>query len=696
MVCLMRLKDQLPACHTASARERSMKRWMNRFVTIAEQVRLEPQSPQVSRMRWWACAMLAMALAFVSGPARQLAAADLTDLAAEARAEKGEFRTVDAGVLKRAAAGLRVALAPLGRLLDRSASGLGWRRYLDWPTLSQVSSDEFADADAGVDASLLDRLQMRFETGANGIAMPQFARVRRALDRYRRAADAATAADAAERHAEILERLAVALEEAEADGTSDALEPVGLVLHELEATGQSLELVERVRAVTGRPNLLIDVEESLLAAGVDREVDQVEPVDEVIVGTRVRGTGHTIGQVRLDLVPSTAEAAFELVFGAVNHSQTRGGRGPVMVFSNGETQLDARKRLLVDDEGITVGPTQVSATARSTPTGIAVSKRFGERLIRKIASRKSAEIRPQADREASAKAEAKLRRQFEQQTAGPIKQARADYQQRFREPLLERDWYPDLLTMSTSDSRLSVAARKAISDKISAASPAPAPAAEAVLSARVHDTLVNNVAEITLSGRTLTQEDVEKLATSRDVALPEAFGSDPDQQPWSITFARRRPVELDVADDWLQLTIRGDGFTSGDRSFPGMDIWVAYRVWQVEGDSSRLALIREGDVNIFPPGFESGVDRLTVQETSLKGILTKRFNRIFKETVEIEPLELPGQLEAAGPLPIEQLLVLKDGWISAGWRAKDAERPAEADVAAGGVAAAEVELVAAE
>ena len=151
-----------------------------------------------------------------------------------------------------------------------------------------------------------------------------------------------------------------------------------------------------------------------------------------------------------------------------------------------------------------------------------------------------------------------------------------------------------------------------------------------------------------------------------------------------------------MADDWLQLTIRGDGFTSGDRSFPGMDIWVAYRVGQVEGDSSRLALIREGDVNIFPPGFESGVDRLTVQETSLKGILTKRFNRIFKETVEIEPLELPGQLEAAGPLPIEQLLVRKDGWISAGWRAKDAERPAEADVAAGGVAAAEVELVAAE
>lgn len=658
-----------------------MKRWMNPPVAIAKRACRGIMGSRLPRMRSLAMAVVLTTTTVGVGGGTAAAATELGDLAAEARAEKGDFRRVDAGVLARAAAGLRAALEPLGRLLDRSQSGPGWRRYLDWNTLETVSTDDYAKAEADMDAGLLDRLQARFETGANGLGMPQFARVRRALDRYRRAADAATAADAAQRHAVILERLAVALEQADTDGTSESLEPVGLVLHELESTGQSLKLVERVRQATGRPNLLIEVEESLLAAAVDREIDEVGPVDEVIVGTRIRGTGRTVGQVRLDLVPSTAEAAFELVFGAVNHSKTHGGRGPVTVFSDGETRLDARKRLMVDDESITVGPTEASAEAHSTPTGIAVSKRFGKRLIRKIASRKSAELQPQAEREASAKARAKLRRQFEEQTAGPIAEARRDYQQKFREPLLERDWYPDLLALSTSDTRLSVIARKAISDQISAAAPPPAPAANTVISARVHDTVVNNVAEITLSGRTLTQEDVEKLAESREVAMPEAFGSDADQKPWSITFARRRPVELDVDDDWLQLTIRGDAFTSGDRSFEAMDIWVAYRVGQVDGDPSRLALIREGEVQIFPPGFESGVDRLTVQETSLKGILTKRFNRIFKEVVEIEPLDLPGQLEAAGPLPIEQLLVRKDGWISAGWRAKDAVAEEEAEVA---------------
>jgi hypothetical protein len=603
-------------------------------------------------------------------------AGEFGELAAEARAAEGTFQAVDVKVLQAAASELRTSLVPLKKLLDRSKSGPGWRQYLDWSTLNRVASHEAASGDEGKDAPLLDRLTRRFETGANGLEMPQFARVRRALLRYFRAADAATAADAAERHTVILERLAVALAAGDADGTSDSLEPIGAVLDELEATGQSLSLVKRVREAIGRPNLFVDVEESLLATAVNRKVDTVGPVDEVIVGTRVRGTGRTVGNVHLDLVPSKTNAAVELVFGAVNHSQTRGGKGPVTVFSSGETRLDARKRLLVDSQDVTVGPLDVSATTRSRTTGISVSKKFGKRLITKIASRKAAQLRPRADAEGSMKAREKLRRQFDSETAEPIAEARKDYQNRFRRPLLERDWFPDLLNMATTDSRLLIVARKALSEQIAAATPPPPTVAQAVLSARVHDTVINNVAEITLAGRTVTQEDIEELAKSQNVVMPEEFGSDPDQKPWSITFASRRPVEVDVDDDRLQVTIRGDAFTSGESEFSGMDITAAYRVERVDGEPQRFCLVREGDILIYPPGFEPGGSKsLTTQQTSLRRILTRRFERIFKETIEIEPLKLPGKLEAAGPLPLHEFLVRKDGWISLGWRAKDSDTP---------------------
>jgi hypothetical protein len=78
-------------------------------------------------------------------------------------------------------------------------------------------------------------------------------------------------------------------------------------------------------------------------------------------------------------------------------------------------------------------------------------------------------------------------------------------------------------------------------------------------------------------------------------------------------------------------------------------------------------------VQIYPPDFVPGGGRkMSVQQTSLRGILQKRFNKVFDEVITVEPLELPGELKPIGPLPMEQLVARKDGWIVAGWRQPDA------------------------
>jgi hypothetical protein len=234
---------------------------------------------------------------------------------------------------------------------------------------------------------------------------------------------------------------------------------------------------------------------------------------------------------------------------------------------------------------------------------------------------------------------------------------------------MERGWYPELLQMSTSDTRLSVLARKALPDQIGAFTAPPAVDPDAVLAARVHESLVNNAAEITLGGRTITQQFVEEQIRKNNGRLPEALGNDPDQKPWSITFAKRKPVELDAGDDRVKVTVRGSRFTSGEREFPAMDISAAYRI---EPGPGGVRLVRDGDVQIYPPGFvPGGGEKLTVQETSLRRILQKRFNKVFDEVVDVEPLKLPGELERAGPLPMEQLVARKDGWVAVGWRKKD-------------------------
>jgi hypothetical protein len=613
--------------------------------------------------RWAAAGWgVTVALGLVAGPA---SAADLAAIVTNPVGAGEAFRPVSDSDLAAAAGKLRTALGPLDSLLARSKSGADWRTYLDWPALVQQAA-----AGSKADPATLLRLYKKLDAEENGLEMPQFAAVRRAVGGYLDAVDAATNPAAETVLARRLEKLTSTLAQGAADGTTEALEPLGPLLARLEGSRQAPATVARVREAVSHPNLFLDVSESLLGSAVNRVVDEHAPVDDVVLGTRVRGSGHTTGFVLLDFVPSTRSALVDLILDASNDSMTRSSKGPVTVHTRGMTTVDARKRIIIDDQRVSSLPVSASAHVQTETAGIGVKSRFGKNLIRRMASKKIAEVRPRAEAISKRRAEDRVRQQFDQQTAGALARAGSDYQTKFRQPLLQRGWYPELLQLSTTDATLSVVARKALADQIAAFTPPPGVDPDAVLAARVHETMINNAAEITLGGRTITQQFVEDQVRKNNGTLPASLENDPDQPPWSITFAKKLPVQLDASDARVKVTVRGTRFTSGDREFPAMDIWAAYRI---EPDAGSIRLVRDGDVQIYPPGFvPGGGEKLSVAETSLRRILQKRFNKVFKEVVDVEPLDLPGELKHAGPLPMEQLVARKDGWVAVGWRKKDA------------------------
>lgn len=591
-------------------------------------------------------------------------AADLADVAAEPLGEIPAFEKPSAEALTEAAAALRRALGPLDRLLSRSKSGADWRAYLDW----SAAETQAADGEA-LDVETLLRLYRRFDAEENGLEMYQFVAVRRALAAAIEVVVAATNDRAAETYQKRIDKLAGLVTAAAREGTTESLDGVGPLLARLSESRQAAGVVARIRGLVDRPNLHLHVDEKLLGTAVNRVVDRVAPVNEIVLGTPVRGMGRTSGTVLLDFLPSADRAVTQLTFTATNRATTRSSKGPVTVCSEGLTDLFARRRIFIDDERVWTEPITASASTSTRTTGIGIRSRFGQKMIRRIASKKVAEIRPRAEAVSERKAREKVRQEFEQETSAAIAEASRDYQEKFRKPLRERGWYPELLRMSTTSDRLAVVARKALADQIAAFTDPPKAEADAVLGVRLHETVVNNAAAITLAGRTITQEFVEEQLKERDGTLPESLASDPDQPPWSITFAKRKPIELDADDGRVKLTIRGSRYTSGERSFPAMDIWVTYRI---ESAGGVTRLFRDGDVQIYPPGFEpGGEEKLSVSETSLRRILQKRFGRVFKEVVDIEPLELPGELAAAGPLPLHRLEARRDGWLAAGWREKD-------------------------
>jgi len=593
----------------------------------------------------------------------QLPADRLDRLSASAEQAVATFIPPGSGALDADAVNLRNALRPLATLLDRSKSGADWRKYLEWPELEAQAA-----AGAAADPRVLRRLQEKLEATETGLDMPDFVRVRRAVTRYAEKADAARGAGG-QRYGQRLKSLAAALRSAAETGSAESLAPVPVLLERLEEAGQAPGLVREIRAASARPNMLVEIHENLFARSVNRPVNQTQPVDEVILGTRIRGTGHTTGQVRLDFVPSSDRAVFDLVLAARNISSTRGSQGPVTVRSSGVTDLGARRRIYLTPDVVSSSPVSASASTNSTVEGIGVNTRFGQRIIRRIASRKIAETKPQAQAIAQGRARDRVEREFTTQTDPAVAQIREQFQTRLEAPLRARGLYPEMLHLNTTDTRLVVTARKALPVQLAAASLPPPTAADHLITLRVHESVVNNVLEEKFGGRIFRQADADRMASQMQATMPTALESDADQPPWAVTFAKHRPITVSVADSRAKVMVRGDKFVSGEREFPGMDIWATYAIGR---GPQGFMLLREGDVQIYPPGFQpGGGQRLTPAETSVRRILQRRFDKVFPADVEIPDLPLEGELASAGPLPLADLVARRDGWIAAGWRAKD-------------------------
>ena len=610
----------------------------------------------VARMGGWLVAGAA-----VTAVADDAASRRFEEIAGDAARAGGSFRPVGEASLDAAASNLRSALVPLDALLGRSKSGADWRKYLDWPALEgQASSGQAADP------RVLRDLEKKLGSPEMGLDMPQFVRVRKAVTKYAELADAARG-DGAKQFSDRLDKLSSALLTASASGQAEALASVAPILERLVESGQAPGIVAAIRGANSRPNIHLEVAEDLLAPAVNRPVDQVQPVDDVVLGTRIRGTGHTTGTVRLDFVPSGEKAVFDIILGATNISHTRGTQGPVTVNSRGVTAIDARRRIFLDEFNVAAAPVEASADTNSTVTGLGINARIGKRLIRRIATKKIAESKAQAESIAEGKARDRIRHQFGEQTEPAVAQMRDQFQQKVRGPLQARGLYPESFHMHTTDRHLRIVARKSLAGQLAAFSSPPAASADNIITAQIHESAVNNILEEKLGGKVVTQDDVTRIAKEQNLKMPDSLGSDPDaeQKTWAITFAKYRPVTVATSESRVKVTVRGDKFVSGERSFPGMDIAAVYAVGQ--GPKGPV-LVREGNVQISPPGFKSGDRKLTMAETSLRRILQKRFDKVFKDAIEIEPLPLQGELASIGPLPMNQLESRKDGWLVAGWR----------------------------
>ena len=130
--------------------------------------------------------------------------------------------------------------------------------------------------------------------------------------------------------------------------------------HRTRATNEAM-----VRLIEGgQLHLTADVLDQLVRKSIDQHV----PVKDVLLGIPLTGRARLTGNTRLELVENSARGVFDVLLTGKAVSSTIGDAGQAKIHSGTVTQFAARKRVILDERGLTALPAACRATATSTLT----------------------------------------------------------------------------------------------------------------------------------------------------------------------------------------------------------------------------------------------------------------------------------------------------------------------------------------
>jgi hypothetical protein len=166
----------------------------------------------------------------------------------------------------------------------------------------------------------------------------------------------------------------------------------------------------------------VRLDSALLVPTIERPIEEVQAVDEVILGIRMIGNGFVTGQPKVKVADDANDAAFSVTVMGTIHARTTGRQGPVRIYSRSTTQFTATKRFAFQPgRGFVGEATAIVARTSSRPERV-VPNRGGilGRAIERRAWARVAQSREQVNQIVQAKAEVKIREAFDRLLAARL------------------------------------------------------------------------------------------------------------------------------------------------------------------------------------------------------------------------------------------------------------------------------------
>lgn len=290
--------------------------------------------------------------------------------------------------------------------------------------------------------------------------------------------------------------------------------------------------------------VVIRLSEQFLSLLISPEVNDVEPVDVVVLGTRATGTAWIDGTLHLDLKPNARGVGMNVCFDGTCFTRTVGRNGPAIIHSTSTTNFSAQKPLAVSvDRGITDNVASITAsTAMPLPCIESALPRLRGRIVRRVAQRRAQQVRPQVIAIAQGNAESRIGRSFD----GAVERLLAEYNEDLDilRPAIQRlrEENPDSsLLLATTEDHLLLAVGRADSQQ------GPELPESKFDSSPIQVWLHRSVLGEGNSSAEEQLAQIRLIRTELEQQLAERFRS----RPSVIDLVRSVPVFLGTAEDWV-------------------------------------------------------------------------------------------------------------------------------------------------
>jgi hypothetical protein len=609
-------------------------------------------------------------------------------------------------------ASMRRAARTLEQALGRDTTlARNWKKFLRWDDLTPHFADDFQVTRSSL--TKLDEVLMRFRANEAGLELPLFTDAARAIAKYRALATWAAASksrDLTEDYVRLMSSLGEELQRHQQRPTTETAWKVGRILGVIDTLGHSADFVAAVRDRFAQKNISAVVSANFVGQLPNREINQVRPVRDCILGTSIFGSAHTMGNVRYDLGASDDSVELTVFLDGRAQSRTNGYNGPVRINSQGTTVYTASKRISISDEVFAADPAVAHVDTRTRINSIQkTGGQLGANLIEKVAWKRASQSKRQAEKISAEHTRQNVIAEFNERVAKDLGDARLRYQTKIRDPLTRRAMTPEYLKMSSTPDRVDVESTFAARNQLGADAPAPELKRGLDLSLQIHESAVNNYLPMALASARISQQTADqapllegnvpnwiKLLSTQNPKLaaaaatgaaivdgaskaidevvvgqadergPDAPPALPPFKPYSITLNPEAPVGVRFDDGKVVIRIRASKLVSDDVEYANWDFIVAYAITH---DGDRIVLKRVGEIEVFPTGFDPAWDKqLTAQQSGFRSTLAKNMNaranagESFPREIPIEPVRITN----VGALLLDQLEA-KDGWLTVGW-----------------------------